>query len=743
MARQVLDNGDSGLEFRTKLNENFSEVYTEVGERKLIRSPAGDELLTLLGCPPESLVGKQDNLPTLGYFSFNSSTFCGWSSRIGVRQNFDAITFDLLPFNAAALPRFVRVKIRLGSSTATPVADVLVPVDGASANKEMTITAELGTLIENAGAQQVWFEYQCDGRVAVRLSSQSIANTGDDILRYTTNLSMTTDPLPSNAATPYQIFAITHRTGTANVATPFGFESAFAATGTFTGWGNVMSTNPSTFNVVQIPIYAFNATVLPTRIKLTFRTATFNGPIVASAYANVHFSGIGYRWVTFHFPEPVSLTGPVWAEIMADGRIAMPIGTVAGPASARYSTTQGVDSLTEIAVVPPTHQLWMRTLLRTESNASAELSLSLVHRIAASYSVAPTAPWAPVCSLTLPPNIYAVEGIETNIYWDGIFNSWIRPENYSVRVNCAAGRHDDRRWRIVPSTSGYGPSEVTDIANHSMTVEALYNGTLAATASTTIRVKAAATGNGASRKALFVGDSTLASGDITAQVLTQVDANPTTYALTLLGTQGAGLNKHEGHSGKTFNWLRTNVSSPFVFSGSFNFSQYLSTNGYTMSAGDSVFLLMGINDMFGHATDSAAEAAATSVGSDLAAIIANIQSAVSGIKVWVGMVIPPSHDQSAFGNNYAGSSQYRDRYNRNLGIWRQFLLTTYGASATVNLAPINCNLDTINNMQTATEPVNAQNAATVTVQSNGVHPALSGSKQVGDMLYCCLMSLES
>jgi lysophospholipase L1-like esterase len=678
---------------------------------------------------------SQNNYPSLGAF-FGVSTFCGWGSQIGVRQNFDSVTIRLFPFDAADMPRFLRCKVRETSASGTILADVLIPLPTLELNRENPITVEFGTVIANVGGSQVWLEYQCDGKTAVVLSASSAP-----VLLYTTDQSMTVSPLVSDSATPYQILAVTSRLETRNVWANGTQDLAYAA-GTFTAWGNVLSSLPPAFNVIQIPIYAFDANHFPRQVRIRFRQNTYQGTVIATSIADVLYTEVGYQLVTFVFDSTVPLAGTVYAEIVSDGRIAFTISSVLSTLTERYSTIVSVNGETGLAATPTGFQLWFRSLLRSTSTPQPQFSIATLKRLSGNTTPSST-PFEPTLALTLPTSIYAVEGLETNIYFDGIFNSFMRPELFEVRVNCVRGRHDDRRWRIVPSASGYAPTASgSDITNTAMTIEALFNGQIIDSATTTLKVKAAATGAGQSRKAIFVGDSVIAGGGITQQVLDLVTANPTSYALTLLGTQGTGANKHEGHSGKTYNWLRTNALSPFVFSGSFNFSQYLTANSYTMSAGDSVFLNMGINDLFGQTSDANAESVVTAMASDLAAIIANIQAAVSGIKVWVGLVTPPSHDQSAFGNDYPGASQYRSRYNRNIGIWRSFLIATYGGSATVGLAPVNCCLDTINNMAVTSQAVNARNATTTSVQTNGVHPANSGELQIGDCFYACLMSTE-
>ena len=54
------------------------------------------------------------------------------------------------------------------------------------------------------------------------------------------------------------------------------------------------------------------------------------------------------------------------------------------------------------------------------------------------------------------------------------------------------------------------------------------------------------------------------------------------------------------------------------------------------------------------------------------------------------------------------------------------------------MIPGNVNLDTENNFPTVKEAVNAQNPTVTVRQSNGVHPAVSGYNQMGDVYYAWL-----
>ena len=52
-------------------------------------------------------------------------------------------------------------------------------------------------------------------------------------------------------------------------------------------------------------------------------------------------------------------------------------------------------------------------------------------------------------SLLIPEKIYAVPGVETNVYFDNVVTV-INPANYVFDVDCKKGRNDLKRWRFTP-----------------------------------------------------------------------------------------------------------------------------------------------------------------------------------------------------------------------------------------------------------------------------------------------------
>lgn len=97
--------------------------------------------------------------------------------------------------------------------------------------------------------------------------------------------------------------------------------------------------------------------------------------------------------------------------------------------------------------------------------------------------------------------------------------------------------------------------------------------------------------------ALVIGDSTVAQNYMTADMISDFSAK--NKALTLIGTQGTGANKHEGRSGwSAYRYCTTAENNPFYNTGTgkFDFSYYMTNQGY--SAPDFVVIQLGINDLY-------------------------------------------------------------------------------------------------------------------------------------------------
>lgn len=251
--------------------------------------------------------------------------------------------------------------------------------------------------------------------------------------------------------------------------------------------------------------------------------------------------------------------------------------------------------------------------------------------------------------ILLPAKIPAVVGREMNIYFRTITPA--RAELLDWWVRFTEGNHYSERYKLSAASAG----------NAAFAIEAFdpITGTRVSSASSTIQRVAANAGAGKAIKVLFIGDSTTAE-DSTAFTSTlgyveQVKALSTAeggggLVLTCIGTQGPTGAKHEGYSGTTANICRTSASSPFVFSGVFNFAQYMSTNGF--AGVDYVCFMYGINDGMGSTNDPRSTYYGSIMAHDYELMIESIHAYDPNINVVILAPPPPSAEQDASGNAF-------------------------------------------------------------------------------------------
>src|SRR6185369_6906781 len=393
----------------------------------------------------------------------------------------------------------------------------------------------------------------------------------------------------------------------------------------------------------------------------------------------------------------------------------------------------------------------------------------------------------PSIDLLLPPNIYAIVGREMSVYFDNILSGDIPAINWDC--TCTVGIQQTERWML--NAVGTTTTTLTIDARLLKNKEPIF-----ATTSTSLTVVATSAGTGVNRKCLSIGDSVTANGYYIRELLNLFGAGDP-MDITLMGTQlsapyqglwnvgvpyatndlvlhpaGYGLwyakapstgvtpvegaswtqtvptqaalagsiVKHEGRGGWDTDKYYTDVTSPFVFTGSFSFSSYMAANSYT--APDWVFLALGINDIFHLFDDAAVIAKTTAAMAQWESMFANIHAYDSNIKIGVMITIPPTANQDAFGANYT-SEQTRWRYRRNLSIWNRQVINQFKnrTAGKIYLVPMNCNMDTVNGMWTsvAATPVNSRSLVMVNRQTNGVHPPPNeASLQMADTLHAFL-----
>ena len=357
--------------------------------------------------------------------------------------------------------------------------------------------------------------------------------------------------------------------------------------------------------------------------------------------------------------------------------------------------------------------------------------------------------------LILPEMVWAVPGIEMNIYFDNVCLV-INPANYAFDVTCSQGIQQLERWCYTPKAE--------DVNDYPFILEVRdENNTVIARVKSTLRVVAADAGAGVNKTVLMIGDSLTAWSIYPQQVLDicQGEDNP---KITLVGSHKpeykpktakiSELVQHEGYSGwrtDTFTTRFTGIArtgldrrskcgSPFIYEDAqgepkLDFGRYC--REYNNSKGpDFVTFFLGCNDTLG-AKDENIEAVIERMLGHYDVLLEMILSVSKDTKIGVIMPVPPAGTQDAFGTVYK-NGQTRWQYKRNQHRTVERMIEHYGRREKENiyLIPAFANLDTINNYPSALLPRNAHCPVKAERLHNGVHPSKEGYFQIGDSIYC-------
>ena len=358
----------------------------------------------------------------------------------------------------------------------------------------------------------------------------------------------------------------------------------------------------------------------------------------------------------------------------------------------------------------------------------------------------------------LPEHIYAVPGLECNIYFRNIFLA-VNHANYSFDVICKSGRygrHDLKRWRFTPKAEDGGK----DIL---LTIEVSDGRKVVASGSTTVHVAPSDAGKGREVVMLIVGDS-LTNATVYPTRIHTLCKGANNPKLVMLGThRGSGRPPlpggvaHEGYGGWKWDSFLTRwreidpaakstpiqrfyAKSKFLMLKDgkpvFSLANYLKKNNFKMP--DVVTFQLGVNDVFG-ATDANRDQMIEKILDNAEKLIANFRREAPNALIGVGFVTPGAN-QDAFGNNYkCGQTSwgyYVNQFRLNQAMARRFA----GRDKLV-MIPGNINLDSENNFPAVKEAANAENPTEVFRQSNGVHPAASGYNQMGDAYFAWLKNM--
>ena len=334
--------------------------------------------------------------------------------------------------------------------------------------------------------------------------------------------------------------------------------------------------------------------------------------------------------------------------------------------------------------------------------------------------------------LTLPEQIYAVEGIETGIFFSNI----VRVENlaeYQIDVKSDLGKVETDRWLFTPTQD--------DVGEHPLMICVKdFNGKMLGCKTAKLIVTAANAGEGKNIRLLIVGDSLTHATHYPNEIarLLSLPGNPT---WEMLGTHklawAAKGVVHEGYGGWT--WKRFNTyyaedesgkrrkgTSPFVYPGENGKAELNLPRYFNEHCGghrpDFITVMLGINDCFRAPYDDPAAINAQIDGmlKEADILIAAFRKAAPNAEIGICLTTPANSRNAAFDNNYKGKYT-RDGWKKiqHQLVQKQLEHFENSNDAKVSIIPTELYLDT-----TAGFPAN-----------NAVHPNKQGYRQIGSTIY--------
>lgn len=359
----------------------------------------------------------------------------------------------------------------------------------------------------------------------------------------------------------------------------------------------------------------------------------------------------------------------------------------------------------------------------------------------------------PELRFVLPKDLYAVPGVEMNVYFDNIVLA-PHSDRLLFDVDCDLGIQQAERWTCTPT--------VEQIGDHPLTIRVLTPEVEPIEEATaTVHVIDPEAGASEEITVLCVGDSLTAGSRYTARLveLFGQEGNP---RLTLIGESGPGGdtgNRHEGYGGWSCARFATLWSaegewaeikgrqrrqrSPFLFEVEgeprLDFQRYLDKNNGGQPP-DFITILLGCNDTFS-GTEETIEERIDAMFANLDLLLTEFRSAAAHTQIGVLLLVPPAGSQDAFGRNYrCGQTRWQYRRNQHRVVERE--MDEYGGAEDQGLflIPAHVNLDTANGFPISRAPANAHGTDEIPRLCNGVHPSLAGYYQIGDSIYCWLKS---
>ena len=351
--------------------------------------------------------------------------------------------------------------------------------------------------------------------------------------------------------------------------------------------------------------------------------------------------------------------------------------------------------------------------------------------------------------LLIPEKIYAVPGVETNVYFDNVVTV-INPANYAFDVDCKKGRNDLKRWRFTPGKN--------DVGTYKWSIRVINMDGVVAQAESELIVLPFDAGAKKKLTLFMVGASQTSAGHYADRIVELLN-RPGNPEFKTIGSKGR-IGRHEGYGGwhwKSFltRWGYTNskemdgmhperpvgFNSPFLFpdkdgKGVFDLQKYFDKhNGGKVP--DIVTFQLGLNNVLVAKEHNIEQITAESL-KNMEELIGEFRKFKPAPEILIFQHIPGAN-QDAFGKNYE-CKLHGWTYRKNLDYYNRALLKK-GKELNIHVVPIYMNIDTENNMKYLNQPINEGNPKMIMRANNGVHPDRAGYRQMGDTLYCWIKAV--
>ena len=357
----------------------------------------------------------------------------------------------------------------------------------------------------------------------------------------------------------------------------------------------------------------------------------------------------------------------------------------------------------------------------------------------------------------LPEKIYAVPGVEVNIYFKNVFLA-MNQANYVFDVTAGIGRNGVKRWYYIPTAQDAGKS-------FPLSLQVLDENGVVAEGKTTIVVAKPDAGKGKKLAVLLVGDS-LTNATIYPTRLHTLFKGANNPEFTMIGShRGSGRKPlpggvaHEGYGGWRWDSFLNRYNDPAKAKSPvakfYSISKFLTKDkngkvvfdlkGYLNKYAnnrkpDIVTFQLGVNDVFA-ATEKNRTARIAAILKNADALLAAFRKELPDAVFGVGFVTGGS-GQDSFGWNYKNGQTawgyYINHFRLNQAMAEHFAKSR---DSKLYLIPSQINLDTENNFPARMEFVNHGNTVRIQRQCNGVHPAAAGYNQMGDTYYAFMKYL--